>query len=62
MGGFALDLDVSDLDERKMSGLLLLTLRGVKLLSEYGYLPSILKKKILDKSKTDFLGRLISLL
>lgn len=49
MGGFALDLDVSDLDERKMSGLLLLTPRGVKLLLEYGYLPSILKKKYLIK-------------
>lgn len=62
MGGFALDLDVSDLDERKKSGLLVLTPRGVKLLAECGYLPNISEEEILDKSKTDFLGRLISLL
>lgn len=62
MGGFALDLDVSDLDERKELGLLVLTPRGIKLLAEYGYLPNISEEEILDKSKTDCLGRLISLL
>lgn len=62
MGGFALDLDVSDLDERKKPGLLVLTPRGVKLLAECGYLPNISEEEILDKSKTDCLGRLISLL
>lgn len=62
MGGFALDLDVSELDERKKSGLLVLTPRGVKLLAECGYLPNISEEEILDKSKTDCLGRLISLL
>lgn len=62
MGGFAFDLDVSDLDERKNPGLLVLTPRGVKLLAECGYLPNISEEEILDKSKTDCLGRLISLL
>lgn len=62
MGGFALDLDVSDLDERKELGLLILTPRGIKLLAECGYLPNISEEEILDKSKTDCLGRLISLL
>lgn len=62
MGGFAFDLDVSDLDERKELGLLVLTPRGIKLLAECGYLPNISEEEILDKSKTDCLGRLISLL
>lgn len=62
MGGFALDLDASDLDGRKKSGFLVLTPRGVKLLAECGYLPNIFEEEIFDKSKTDCLGKLISLL
>lgn len=66
MGGFAIDLDTSDLNDQKpftnKHTRLTLTARGVKLLAECGYLPNISEEEILDKSKTDKLGRFIALI
>ena len=65
MGGFAVDLNISELEDRKAFTTkhtrLTLTARGVKLLAECGYLPNISEDEILDKSKTDSLGRFIAL-
>ena len=66
MGGFVVDLDevcqVEGSNFTTKVSRLTLTPRGVALLARCGYLPRISKEDILDKSKSDNVSRLLSVL
>ena len=66
MGGFVIDLDevcqVEGSNFTTKVSRLTLTPRGVALLARCGYLPRISKEDILDKSKSDNVSRLLSVL
>lgn len=65
MGGFAVDLDIPNMDDGEVFTTkhmrLTLTARGMKLLAECGYLVNISEEEIIDKSKTDGMGRFVAL-
>ncbi|KAF2758485.1 hypothetical protein EJ05DRAFT_510406 [Pseudovirgaria hyperparasitica] len=64
MGGFVVDLDSHDMSDKpkflRNSTRLTLTPKGILLLARCGYLPSIRREEIEDKSKTDGLGKFLA--